>query len=424
VGSIEISGQTGRSFIVPIVVVLVAVGAFTGSSQAEPIPIGPINNPCHIVVDGSSFTSLQAAVDVASDNDTVTIGGHCVGTATITKSLRLVGRPGELDGGGAGSVITDISGSLSLTHLRITGGNGVRGGGVDFQSTSGGLEFTNVVITANTASTFGGGIYTANGVSVVNGGTGRCCESTVSGNTAASGGGIYAAAGSVFLERVLMSANSATAGDGGAVFVTSGPMTAYQLDAGANTASGDGGALALSGATVSLHGCLLDGNSAAAGGGVHIVGGALTLTARDGGEGALITGNTASGEGGGILAEGGAELVLARGTNVFANVSHGNGAGISNEESSIQMNMSATISHNTADGLGGGIYNSAGSTVALTQMSLITANSAAEGGGVYNLGHLTGVKGPLKGKNERVRVTGNSPDDVFPSPAAHKKSGH
>lgn len=138
-------------------------GAFNGC----PAPDGP--NPTIIFSSGLSGTieeesSLEITASVAIDGD---------GRITV-----------ENTGSGAVIIATDTVGSLEIDGLEITGGSGSLGGGIQSQADD--LDIRNSVITGNTASSAGGGIYHDSGP----GGTVYLIDNDISDNASYYGGGL------------------------------------------------------------------------------------------------------------------------------------------------------------------------------------------------------------------------------------------
>jgi len=111
------------------------------------------------------------------------------------------------------------------------------------------------------------------------------------------------------------------------------------------------------------------------GGGMRILSGSPTLT------NIIFTGNSATGNGGGLLIRNSSNPIL---TNVIitGNSADGNGGGISNEVGSIPILTNVTISGNSAGSNGGGISNS-GSNPSLTNV-IIWGNTATNDESIFN----------------------------------------
>jgi autotransporter-associated beta strand protein len=177
----------------------------------------------------------------------------------------------------------------------------------------------------------------------------------------------------------------------GEIAVTLQGLTLQNGDAGAD----DGGCLYIDHSTVTLNDTTITGCQAVDGGGVR-VGSTLILNA-----GTVISGNTATGNGGGILVNGTPTATLIiQGGEVLSNTAV-NGGGVAVLGSGNVLTMtSGAISYNVAqgvdsaddtggDGLGGGLYNTG--AVWLTGGVLQTNRAAGGSGG--SLGNDGGANG-------------------------------
>jgi acetyltransferase-like isoleucine patch superfamily enzyme len=201
-------------------------------------------------------------------------------------------------------------------------------------------EVRNITVASGAATDFvGGGIR--------NSGTLTLTHSTVSGNSASSGGGIYNFNSSTLtLTHSTVSGNSASF-YGGGVFNASSTVILSSSTVSNNSASNGGGISNFANSTLTLSHSTISGNSASYGGGIYNFNdAALTLT------NSTISGNSASFDGGGIY-NASATLTLTHGT----------------------------VSSNRATFDGGGIYNSSGSSLTLTN-SIIDDQS--QGADCYN----------------------------------------
>ncbi len=249
---------------------------------------------------------------------------------------------------------------VTISGLTLTGGDITGFGGAIINSEN--LILTDAILSGNSASNDGGGIYNENG-------TANVTSSTIAGNSAGDdGGGINNSNGTVTVTSSTISGNSAS-DDGGGIFSSSlfgsGTVTVTSSTISGNSASDDGGGIFSSSST-------------------------LTVTS------STISGNSASDDGGGIFSN----------TNLA-----GLTATITN----------STISGNTATtGRGGGIFNTDGLTV--IQSSTTTANTAPVGfgSGVASLGNTdtrTEVTGSIiaGNTNEDVAVVTQSSNNSFQS---------
>ena len=159
---------------------------------------------CDVCPSGCRFTSVHAALDAASAGATIRIcPGTYIGTLLITQNVTLIGAGDGADpatntilqGTGTETVVGILRGTtvVTLQGLRITGGMS-RGGeeGGDIYNAGATLTLIDSTITGNTASV-GGGIFNGSGTVRID------AASRVTGNTARDGGGIYYFEGTVIL---------------------------------------------------------------------------------------------------------------------------------------------------------------------------------------------------------------------------------
>jgi predicted outer membrane repeat protein len=282
---------------------------------------------------------------------------------------------------GPGSMLLTISGNnaskiftiaetptVTISGVRLTGGNGVGttpgnnfGGAIYSEGT---LTLTNVVITGNTCTGDGGGVYSGGGDSLT------VTGSTISNNSATgvnrTGGGVFIApAGILTMSSTTVSGNSGTFGGGIYFFQTS---TANVING--STITGNTGT---------------SGSITGAGGGIYLD--TSTLTLND----STVDANLApTGGAGGIGGDAGTILTMNRST-VSRNQSRFNGAGISIQDYTAAVTNS-TISGNVmnttgtgAERTGGGLFIStlsSGRTVTISYSTIVNNSSVLAGGGV------------------------------------------
>jgi hypothetical protein len=214
---------------------------------------------------------VQQAVDGSAATTLVLCAGLYPGGVKIDRNLTLIGAgdgvaPAPhtvLDGDGTERVVTiDPGTTVTLRHLRITGGNTIFGGG---------------------------GIFN-------NGDVLNIDECTVSGNTAGVGGGIDNQAGVLTLTNSDVSENEANAGGG--INIEHGTVTLTECTVRENGA-GVGGGIANVDGVLTLTSCIVAGNTAddTVGGGVYNVSGLILHDS-------TITLNHADDSGGGIYNDG------------------------------------------------------------------------------------------------------------------------
>ena len=309
------------------------------------------------------YPTIQSAVKAAQSGDTINVAaGTYKENVVLDKSLTVNGVAQDkttVNGDQKGSVFTINSNvKVALYNMTITNGKANYGGGILNYGT---LNLNNVLISQNTA-TSGGGISNSYGTVNVN------RNNSITGNTAHDGGGIFNY-GTVNLDRGSpIAKNTATYGGG---IDNSGTVNMYT-------------------------GSSITGNTAAWGGGISS-GGTVNMYT-----GSSITGNTAT-YGGGIFNSG---------------------------TGTVNMYTGSSITGNTAT-YGGGIYNYR--TVNMITGSSITGNKAiTSGGGIYNYGGSVTFK-DSNGKTVAIGLLyntntdpygfftpHNTPNDIYPVPMPHR----
>jgi hypothetical protein len=173
---------------------LAVAGALAASSVVLVAPAAVAGQPSCAVSNTRNhkgFSSLQQAVDVAKAGDTLEVKGTCVGSTTVDRDITLQGITNKafpeaptLDGNAEGTVLSINGGTTTLKNLTITGGETTGFGGGIYVATA--AVLVDVLVTGNTtaANQIGGGIEADLGSSLT------LIDSTVSGNTAGSSGGI------------------------------------------------------------------------------------------------------------------------------------------------------------------------------------------------------------------------------------------
>ena len=282
---------------------------------------------CTIEVPGD-YSGVAAAVSAASSGDIVCVGPgtYSDNVDTAGKALHVLGVAGAgstlVDGGGWGSVFTMDTGEGAGTvvqGLTVTGGSASSGGGFYIEAAS--PTLSHLVVTANSA-TYGGGLFMSSNASPslshvdIVGNTGTqyggglnayqahptLTDVVIAGNSSAQGGGIVAYwYGSLVLDHVLVTDNSATAYGGGMAISTSTTVTATHLVVANNTSTSLGGGIyACCSASVTVDNGAVVGNAAMWGGGICEDSGAhITL------DSAVLIDNQASSGGGGVFSTNG-----------------------------------------------------------------------------------------------------------------------
>ncbi len=112
-----------------------------------------------VCASGCPFTDLPTALAAASDGAVINVGpgtfpGGLIVDGNVTVRGASVTRT-FLDGAGAANVVSVHGGNVTLSHLTITGGDGVTGSGI---FNTGGLTLDEVVVEGNTGF-YGGAIF-------------------------------------------------------------------------------------------------------------------------------------------------------------------------------------------------------------------------------------------------------------------------
>ncbi len=201
-GSIKYS-VSGASVarLAPLTLAVGSSLAHAGSNTIEVTTLGSAGTPgectLHDAVEAVNTQTIQGNCSAPTDDyPTIVFAGGLDGTITksdslvITASLRIDGdeRIGvELSDDASGSVLIaeDSVEQLTIDGLSVSGGNAGSGGGLNSQATH--LAVRDSVISGNTASSNGGGIYHAS----TDDGEVEIRDSEIVDNYAIDGGGLY-----------------------------------------------------------------------------------------------------------------------------------------------------------------------------------------------------------------------------------------
>ena len=350
--------------------------------------------------------SLRKAIADANDTlapDTIIFKPTAFGTIVLGGTDLDITTPLTIKGPGAGKVI--ISGSNSSRIFNIDDGNGAKDTPVTISGlalvngndSDGGaikslesLTIVNSIISGNTASSDGGGIY------VNTSGKFTMTGTTVSNNTAIDGGGLYLeVAGGISITNSTISGNTATSGKGGGAYISTnlGPNpTAKNVITNTtivgNRATGNGGGLYLApdGRDISVINSTIIGNTAGGiGGGISMASGGLLL------KGGILSGNTADSGGGIFVQVLPGKTSTITGTKILNNTATvSNGGGIqfdgSGSATATFNVLKSTIAGNRATTGGGGISASNGGKLNLSGDTIFANEAANSGGGVFTDG--------------------------------------
>jgi predicted outer membrane repeat protein len=310
--------------------------------------------PAGEIIDFSVTGTIQLTLQELLIDRSLTINGPGADLLTIDASTSFDSRVFEVDDGDSEALLDVV-----ISGLTLTGGDvGDNGGAIQ---TSENLTVTRSTISGN-AAFIGGGIYGYSGTiavhdSVISGNLGGgiggygdliVTDSTITGNIAEIGGGIYGYYGNITVTNSTISNNSAS-GSGGGIYAR----------------------------YVTVTGSTISGNSADSGGGIYA--GYVSVT------NSTISGNSAGDRGGGIYNYG--DLTVTDSTISGNSADTGGGIYSSTDLTGIRTSIqNSTISGNIASSAGGGLFNYNGLTV--IEFSTVTLNQApgGAGGGVASYG--------------------------------------
>jgi CSLREA domain-containing protein len=321
-----------------------------------------IRNGFEIVGGGiSNFGTLTLKNSSVSANNAGSCSGGIDTHGTLTLEQSTVS--GNTAGSHSGGIFN--GGTLTLTNSTVsgntvTGPTGSAGGILNFFGAT--ATLTNSTVSGNTVSgnsepNSGGGIDNRAGATL------RLVGSTVSGNTAVWGGGIYNT-GTVSITHSTIKKNTVTANGGGIHNREGGVVTVDRSTITGNSALSGGGvdnSIGPTPGTVTITASQVSGNTASLdGGGISNKTGTVTL------DGSTVTRNTAS-QGGGITNWDSLFLVNSVVTGNSATSGPVSGGGIYNSDSLFLTNSVVAGNSATSDlGSGGGIFNDGG-VVTLTK---------------------------------------------------------
>ncbi|HUQ31150.1 MAG TPA: tandem-95 repeat protein, partial [Pyrinomonadaceae bacterium] len=201
----------------------------------------------------SGAGSLRQAILDACPGATITFniagaGPHTVsitsGPLAISKNLTITGpldKSITINGNGTGRVFNITGGTVAISNLTVSGAGGnASGGGLMAQGATTNVTLTGMLFTGNTVISSGGAM------GVISGATLNVRNTTVSGNTATNGGGLYNSGGTLNLLNVTVTNNNANGDIGG----------------GPGGVQGEGGAIDTGSSTTNVTNSILTGNTA------------------------------------------------------------------------------------------------------------------------------------------------------------------
>lgn len=263
----------------------------------------------------SSFSAPGNAVLAVSPAKTLIL--------TITSSGGIYSIDAGRSSSSTGRVLyVDADAKVTLEKVSLKGGYISEGAGA-YVAANGTLTLKNgATISDNTASDSGGGVYSL-GMVILSGATISGNKAT-----SGDGGGVYVASGATFTATsgtIGGSGSANTASSNGGGIYSAGTVTIGGATVSYNSATNSGGGIHVAGGTSTLSGATISGNKATSGngGGVYVASGA-TFTVTSGTIGGSGKENTA-GSGGGIYNAG---TVNLEGGTVSSNMASSYGAGI------------------------------------------------------------------------------------------------
>jgi hypothetical protein len=340
------------------------------------------------VCPGCDYSSIQTAINYADPGDTINV------SEGIYKENIMTTKPVYIEGAGAGRTFIDGSFSdtvftvgfpgtdpfapgpiVSLSGLTIEHGKADFGSGI--YNKGGRLTLTNCSITHNTAN--GGAVYnTFHGTIALN-------NSTITENNATTGAGIYNDYGTVDVNAGSFITNNTAVDYGGGIWSQSDATLNLNNSTVSGNRAATGGGVYGNGGEINVYSGSISNNSANRGGGIYNNNGPMNLI------GGSIGHNYAVTWGGGIFNDQGT-MNLNGGSIDYNRARMFSGGGICNNLGVLNLNGSS-IDHNHAGIYGGGIYDNVDtnsglySTVNLYSGSINnnTAGAKLSGGGIYSV---------------------------------------
>ncbi len=345
----------------------------------------------------AAITLAQGQLTLSNANDGTTIYDG-PGEGPVTISGNNASRVFQVDSG----VTASISG-LTITDGNAGTGYGYHNGGGLYNL--GTTTLTDCSVSGNSAAG-GGGIDNGRGAAIT------LTNCAISGNSAigrvsggyfygGSGGGILASYYSqATLINCIITNNTAPGGSGGALSFngsTDSPTNTLVgcTFSGNSATSGDGGALFANDSKLSLTNCTFSANSAGVGGGAF-----LNQSATDTLTNCAISGNTATGRGlydqsgGGLYLGSGATNTTLMNCTVSGNSAFADGGGIAAQGQNNTTLIDCTIFGNSAGQSGGGVSNEGLVAEVITDCTISGNFADQSGGGVTSIIHGSNICEP------------------------------
>ncbi|GIM87217.1 membrane protein [Salinispora arenicola] len=293
-----------------------------------------------ITLNGGKHTTITRAA-AADQFRILTVNAN--GRLTLNH-LTITG--GYVDGTVGGEIFINTGGAATINSSRIIRNVANNGNGGGMYNNGGTLDIGHSVISHNTASDIGGGIFSVGAVSID--------KSQLDGNVSLTGGGITIIGGVEITRSKVVNHRAA---EGGGIFLFGGvigKIADTRIERNTATVTG-GSAIAGAPSQLTMSRVAIANNTAAGFGAVFLQGGSTLI------EDSTIRDNTGA-NGGGIHNRG--ALTLLR-TKVTGNQATESGGGISNSATGTLTLFGTKVVKNVAVTDGGGIFNQAGGTVEL-----------------------------------------------------------
>lgn len=383
-----------------------------------------------VFIDNAAANSLLPADPIANSGGAITLGAFTQGTVNRQVNARIQdsvftgnSATGLQDDQGGGAIYVDALSSLTISDA--LGDVNIGGDVVGEQNTAqngGGImsagtlvifdtNANNVNIGGNSAARVGGGIEVFNGTATISGVSLGASPGFVGNTAVEQGGGLHSSGTSnVTITGGTVSANSANIGGG--LYFDLGTMIVDAVTVSGNTAAINAGGIANVGDLTIRNGSLISGNTASANaGGIFNQTNMLI-------ENSTVTTNSSSGLGGGITTASGSVTTIQANSTISSNTGN-TGGGIANQGT--LTIFASNITGNTAGAEGGGIWNALTGNLVLDDAtgSIAISNNVANGnvdasgdlaflqggGGIFNDGNIGGAGGT-------VTILDNSPMNV------------
>ncbi|MCI0331692.1 MAG: right-handed parallel beta-helix repeat-containing protein [Planctomycetes bacterium] len=378
-----------------------------------------------LIDDGAPLTLIDVEIqglaltggDVGGGDFFARRGGAIRSLENLTLiACTIIGNSAEAAGGGIFNSLFAFSevSTIRVEDSTISGNSAASGGGIENSGAS--LSVVDSTISNNS----GGGIQNSNSSMSVVG-------STISNNSAVIGGGIKIHDSSLSVVESTITGNHTESdffsGNGGGIWSSGSSLSVVDSTISGNSASGafgwgggiyhdEGFASPIVHPNLTITGSTITGNSAQRGGGIDHCGPNLDITTT------TITSNSAQ-SGGGIYSRGsgiGISTVLVMNSTISGNMANGAGGGIYSGFNNQLTVRHSTISGNMANGAGGGIYSDENNPLTIRH-STITANKAdadnngdGRGGGLSPSSSSADLNHTIVAGNTRAAGTSDDAD--------------